>query len=41
MCDAKVGYGDIGPVNAFEEIMAVALMLFGVIIFGFVVSSSQ
>ncbi|BDA43675.1 probable potassium voltage-gated channel subfamily H member 7 [Coccomyxa sp. Obi] len=41
MTITTVGYGDVGPINAFEEIMASLLMLLGVIIFGFVISSSQ
>ena len=37
----KVGYGDINPVTAVEEIVCMALMMIGVIFFGFVISSSQ
>ena len=37
----QVGYGDITPVNALEEMICIALMLIGVIFFGFVISSSQ
>ncbi len=37
----QVGYGDVTPVNALEEMLCIALMLIGVIFFGFVISSSQ
>ena len=32
--------GDIAPVSAVEELMAAAIMLFGVVLFGFVIAGS-
>ena len=37
----QVGYGDINPVTAVEELACMVLMMIGVIFFGFVISSSQ
>ncbi|KAK9816960.1 hypothetical protein WJX72_007507 [[Myrmecia] bisecta] len=36
-----VGYGDISPVTAAEELVTVVIMLLGVLIFGFIIGTSQ
>jgi len=38
---STVGYGDIAPVSAAEELVAAFIMLTGLVVFGFIISGSQ
>ena len=41
MTFSTVGYGDIYPKTAVEELIACAMMIFGILLFGFIIGTSR